>query len=345
MKKQKFIRFVAFILLILMIVPIVCMTISAKGGSTAGTGASSSGSKEPPNNPDDTPNSKNPQSLLPSFSLPKNIHAPDVHPTYAYSVMNTVNASLIRIMEVSEDPSLENLTEALFDITADVCMLFGPAGQLIGGLINIGQTLSQVDAGVPPRSEIQDLQDTMLLEFDKMNEQLTDIERGLNGLSDEINASTNEIISSLTTHIDNTAAKEYLEEFMLSSGIGDFGYNQFRNYIYGAAQNNASGATAYYALAKQSIRNGASEEEVRYYYDQLYTALMDYREAYKDYLLGTDTGKSVVEYYYDVVSANPELLSGNMTAEEMTVLFAYDLYQTEFMANQILLACNTRYLT
>ena len=118
----------------------------------------------------------------------------------------------------------------------------------------------------------------------------------------------------------------------------------YRNYIYGSTENNSRANTAYYALLKQSITNDATEEEIFYYYDQLYASIMDNREAFKDALLGTDTGKSIVQYYYDVLSNNDALLKDGMTAEDMAVLYAYELYQTEYMSNQIILSCQIKYL-
>ena len=171
--------------------------------------------------------------------------------------------------------------------------------------------------GEEATSEMAQMEDRLSQQLDDIQNQLSGIEDQMNGLSDEINASTNKIIAEMTTALDNAYAKQQLNDFMLVNGTHDFGYEQYRNYIYGTVDHNSMADTAYYAKLKESIRNNASDEIIKSYYDQLYTVLMDNRTAYRNYVLGTNTSKTIVQYYYDVVSSNPDLVADGMTSEIM----------------------------
>ncbi len=224
---------------------------------------------------------------------------------------------------------------------SDIASLCGPYGAIASSVIDLGDSIFKlVMGGESATSEMAQMEDRLNQQLDDIQNQLSDIENQIGDLSDEINESTNTIIDEVTSAIDNADAKAYLRTFILS-GEGNFSYNQYRNYIYGSSENNSKANTAYYALLKQSINNGASDEIVKYYYDQLYTSIMNDRDAYYDYIIGSDESKSIVQYYYDVVSARPELLSSSdMSPEYAAILFAYDIYQTELMANQIIATCN-----
>lgn len=228
----------------------------------------------------------------------------------------------------------------ILSLVTDLASCCGPYGQLAGAIIGLGQTIfNLIMGGEEPTSELAQMEDRISQQLDEIQNQLSDIEEQINDLSDEINESTNKIINEITTAIDNADAKAYIRTFMLS-GEGNFSYNQYRNYIYGSATNNSKSDTAYYALLKQSIANNASEEVIKGYYDQLYSAIMDNRDAYYDYIIGEDVSKTVVQYYYDVVSADPSIADGEMSADVLATLFAYDLCQTEYMTNAVIDFCN-----
>lgn len=226
-------------------------------------------------------------------------------------------------------------------LISDVASCCGPYGAIVSSVVDLGNTIFKLAmGGESSTSEMAQMEDRLNQQLDDIQNQLSEIEEQINGLSDEINESTNTIISGVTSAIDNADAKAYLRTFMLS-GEGNFSYNQYRNYIYGASTGNSKANTAYYALLKQSIANDASDEITKYYYDQLYTAIMNDRDVYYDYIMGSDDSKSIVQYYYDVVSARPDLMNeSGMTAEYAAIMFAYDIYQTELMANQIIAICN-----
>ncbi len=223
---------------------------------------------------------------------------------------------------------------------SDIASLCGPYGAIASSVIDLGNTIFKLAmGGESATSEMAQMEDRLNQQLDDIQNQLSDIENKIGDLSNEINESTNTIINEVTSAIDNADAKAYLRTFMLS-GEGNFSYNQYRNYIYGSSVNNSKANTAYYALLKQSINNDVSEEIVKYYYDQLYTSIMNNRDAYYDYVVGSDNSKSIVQYYYDVVSANSELIDDGSSAELMAIMFAYDIYQTDLMANQIISICN-----
>lgn len=231
--------------------------------------------------------------------------------------------------------------ETAITLVNNVCSYLGPYGQLAGAIVGLAFDIyKSIMGGEEPTSEVAQMEDRLNQKLDEIQNQLSDIENQINNLSNEINESTNKIISAITSAMDNAHSKTKLSEFMLASGTYDFGYNQYRNYLYGEASNNSMANTAYYDLLKESIANGASSDTVKYYYDQLYTAIMNNRDVYKDYLMGSSTDKSIVQHYYDVVSANPNLVEANTTPELMAIMFAYDLYQTELMTNQLISICN-----
>ncbi len=221
---------------------------------------------------------------------------------------------------------------------SSILALCGPYGEVFSAVVNLEATILKLAmGGEASTSEIAGVEDRLSQQMDEIQNQLYDIEEQIGGLSDEINESANKIINEVTSAIDNADAKAYLRTFMLS-GEGNFSYNQYRNLIYGSSEDNSMASTAYYALLKQSIVGGASEETVKYYYDRLYYSLTEEMDAYYDYIIGTGTGKSIIRCYYDVVSANPALVGTGAITE--TLKFASDLYDTELRASKMILFCN-----
>lgn len=344
MKSNRIIKIMAVLLIILMIVPVIVTTVSAKESGGSSNGAESK-METPKNSKTSEPNSLRQYANNVSSKVKSSLVTEHGNPTKAYKSINQATEVINDLYALDQDVSFENIVSLI----GNVSMFCGPYGQAISAacsFIQAGYSIAEANmGGVPARSEVLDVEDRLTQQFDEVKSQLWDIEREVNSLSDDINASTSAIIASNKNEFKNAEAKEQLSNFMISSGKYDFSYDQYRNYIYGSTSVNVSTAnTAYYSLLKESVYNGASEEEILYRYDQLYTALMDNRDAFRSYVMGSATVKSIIEYYYDAVSYNSEFLEDGMTAEEMTVLFAYDIYQTEYMSNQLILACHIKYL-
>ena len=233
------------------------------------------------------------------------------------------------------------MLNSVFTLASDIASCCGPYGQIAAVAIDLFDTIfTAIMGGEAATSDLAQMEDRLNQQLDDIQKQLSDIEEQINGLSDEINESTNKIISEVTTAIDNADAKQYLRTFMLS-GEGNFSYNEYRNYIYGTIEGNSKANTAYYSWIKYYTQEANSEELVKNYYDLLYKSLMDGWNEYYDYIIGADTGKSIVQYYYDVVSANPNLLKDtDMSPELAAIMFAYDIYQTELMVDQLISTCN-----
>ncbi|MBQ7906950.1 MAG: InlB B-repeat-containing protein [Clostridia bacterium] len=230
--------------------------------------------------------------------------------------------------------------EAIWSAISNIVACCGPYGQVASAIMNAATGLVKLFlGGEAPASEMAQMEDRLNQQFDQVKNQLSGIEEQIDDLSNQINDSTNEIINETASAIDNANDKAKLETFMLS-GEGNFSYNQYRNYIYGSIVGNSKSTTAYYALLKNAIKNNASDEVIKNYYDLLYTSLMNDRDEYYDYITGTESSKSIVQCYYDVVSKNDDLVEEDSSPELMAILFAYDVYQTERMTNDILAFCN-----
>jgi len=140
--------------------------------------------------------------------------------------------------------------------------------------------------GAEAPSETQLMEDRLNQRLDEIADQISEVQEQLAEISDHINESTEKIIASVSTSVENESDKNHLRDFMLSSGQGDFSYNQLRNYIYGIAENNSNGMTAYYALLQEAQLNGGSSEEIKHYYDLLYSSLVDNRTSFHHYITG-----------------------------------------------------------
>lgn len=232
--------------------------------------------------------------------------------------------------------------DSVVSSVSSIVALCVPYGKFIAPFINIANDIFKMAmGGAAETSELLQVEDRLTQQMDAIQEQLYDVEEEVNELSEQINAQTNEIIDGVTTALDNAEAKRTLNEFMLSSGKYDFGYNEYRNYVYGEQVGNSTANTAYYSLLKQAMVEDASDETVKAYYDQLYTALMNGWGPYRESILGTADAKPIVQAYYDVVCARTDLMANAGTsAEYEALMFAYDLYQTELMVDQLIMACN-----
>ncbi len=238
------------------------------------------------------------------------------------------------------DFDTSQLISVVSTIAIDIASLCPPYGTIIAGGIDIVSGLiTAIMGGEAATSDLAQMEDRLNQQLDNIQNHLSEIEEQISDLSDQINDATNKIIQATTAAIDNADAKQYLRTFMLS-GEGNFSYNDYRNHIYGTVDGNSKSNTAYYSWLNYYIGKG-DYNLVKEYYDLLYKSLIDGWSAYKDYIIGASIGKSIVKYYYDVVSANPNLIEDSTMSPELSaIMFAYDIYQTELMVDQLISTCN-----
>ena len=99
---------------------------------------------------------------------------------------------------------------------------------------------------------MEKLTDMLDQEFNGMNDKLYEIEEQLGSISNQVTSSVNEILGGTQNQVDNLEAKEILRKFM-SSGEGNFSYNEFTNYLYGNNNSNSRASEAYYNLLMRAI--------------------------------------------------------------------------------------------
>ena len=235
-----------------------------------------------------------------------------------------------------------SLVSGVADLACGILACIAPWGTVAAVGLKIAMSIfTACMGGAEAPSETQLMEDRLNQRLDEIADQISEVQEQLSEISDQINESTEMIISSVSTSVENESDKNHLRDFMLSSGQGDFSYNQLRNYIYGTVENNSDGMTAYYALLQEAQFGGGSSEEIKHYYDLLYSSLVDNRTSFHHYITGDGFGKSIVQTYYDVLSMRPDLTAKmGKSAEMATVEFACDLYTTEMMMDQLILACN-----
>lgn len=194
--------------------------------------------------------------------------------------------------------------------------------------------------GDEPLSEMELLSDMLEQEFAGMNDTLYDIETELGRVSYQITDSVNQILSGTQMQIESVESKEILRKFM-SSGEGNFSYNEFSNYLYGSNASNVRKNEAYYNLLMQSIYNGEGDDVVGYYYDKLFDSLYSNVTTFSEYYFGSVAGldKSVVAHYYDYLVANPWLVAEGSTAEYEAIAFAFELYTSYTYAYSLMEMC------
>ena len=230
----------------------------------------------------------------------------------------------------------------LADMAAGILSCIAPWGTVAAAGLKIAMSIfTACMGGAEAPSETQLMEDRLNQRLDEIADQISEVQAQLSEISDQINESTEKIIASVSSSVENESDKNHLRDFMLSSGQGDFSYNQLRNYIYGTVENNSNGMTAYYALVQDAQFNQRGSKEIRHYYDLLYSSLVDNRTSFHHYITGDGFGKSIVQTYYDVLSMRPDLTAEmGKSAEMATVEFAHDLYTTELMMDQLILECN-----
>lgn len=263
--------------------------------------------------------------------------------------LRMINNQLPQIINIIKDANnggdfdTANLLNSIIGTSSAIATMCGPIGSVVGAGIDILGTVSMLClGGSSPTSELAQLEDRLDQQFEELKNEMATLEGLINDLSNEISASTNKIIAEMPAALDRAKDKEDVRQFLLRYE-GNFSYNEFRNYIYGGMVGNSNASTAYYSYLKDALINGGSNEVVRRYYDNLYYALITNIDDLEDYMApDADNVKSIVKTYYDYLSVNPDFASKyGMTPEEATVQFAYELYQTELMADSLILTCNT----
>ncbi len=251
-------------------------------------------------------------------------------------------AAFIKDIENGGDFDTAALLTNIFSTASGVASFIPPWGPIVGvGIDLFSSVFTAIMGGEGPPSATALLEDNMNQKFDEISNQIAGLEEQIGELSNQVNENTAKIIQEMAKAFDVEEAKDALNDFYLSTGKYDFGYDQYRNYIYGTITNNSSATTAYYNLLLHAQFNGASDEEIKYYYDMLYSSLSDNRDIFKGLVIGSSTGKSIVQYYYDILVAHPEFIADkNLSPELAAIQFAYDLYQTQVLTDEIMLVCS-----
>jgi len=251
--------------------------------------------------------------------------------------------NMIKDLEDGGDFDTASTVKSLVSTTSSVLSLCGPICGAVGAGLECVESLVMLGmGGSESSSELVQMEDRLNQQFDEIQNELDEIEGLIKDLSDSINDSTNKIIEEMPAALEREADKQDVKKFLLRYE-GNFSYNQFRNYLYGDTTSNSNSSTAYYSWLQYALVNGESDDLVRRYYDDLYYSITNEIDDFEDYLApGDDSIKSIVKTYYDYLSSNPDFDSAyGMTAEEAAVQFAYELYQTELMADSLIMTCNT----
>ena len=187
-------------------------------------------------------------------------------------IMNIANEGIPMVISMIQDIAdggdfdTAGLVSNVADLACGILACFVPWGTVASIGLSLAKTLLMTFmGGEDGPSEIQLMEDRLNQRLDEIADQIAEVQDQLTELSDQINESTEMIISSVTTAIENESDKNHLRDFMLSSGKGDFSYNQLRNYLYGSTSDNSDAMTAYYALVQEAQLNGGSSEEIKHY--------------------------------------------------------------------------------
>ena len=217
--------------------------------------------------------------------------------------------------------------------------LFKGCGEIVETLANaLEDCLSN---GESPLSEIEILSYNIEKQFNRISDQLYDIEGQISALSNDVQEAITDILNGTSAQIEVLNARQVLRAFM-SQGEGNFSYSRFQNYLYGSTRDaNDNKSRAYYNQLMEAIVFGADDETIRYYYNKLFEALNADIGIFREYYFGDVTGldKSIAKYYYDYLSSNPSLIPSNETAESLAIQFAFDLYSTYIFSYNVLAQC------
>lgn len=267
--------------------------------------------------------------------------------------VNTIVDTGIQLLQVLKDS--ENgadfdtaaAVKSILSMGSGIACMFPPIGTIVGTSLGvISSVYTAVMGGVEAPSEVALLKDSMNQSFDNMSKQIAGLHEELGTISNEISESTNTVISEMDKALYLSEAQEVFKEFYTSSGKDDFSYKQYKNYFYGSIDNNSSGSTAYYSLLQNAQFVTKSPSELKYYYDKLYSSIIDNSESFSHYVFGTSSGKSIVQYYYDILKSQPDYEQKNGISPELAAIqFAYDLYETQKLSDYLMLICNNYHYT
>ena len=252
--------------------------------------------------------------------------------------------SIIKVCKGEEEIDWAKVGVAAAKLVVKGIAAYFGCGEIAGAIVDgLEKVLTRGDT---PLSEMDKLTDMLGQEFNGMNDKLYEIEAEIASISNQITASVNEILSGTQSQINNVEAKEILRKFM-SSGEGNFSYNELTNYLYGNNNNTSRSNEAYYNLLMRSINNNEPDEVTKYYYDKLFESLYNSLPIYNEYFYGKVAGldKSIACYYYDYLSANPDLVPKGSTAEYEAIQFAYDLQTTYLYSYNLINQCYAYQIT
>lgn len=261
--------------------------------------------------------------------------------------MNALNSAVnltnsIRLTE-GGDFDTAACVDGVLNTAAAIAACCGPYGMIVSvGISAINGLFKVAMGGQDPDSEVTQMQFQVNSKLNEMSAKIDEVDNHILELSNKIDSLSSDIIEGVTTELDNKEAKMKVDEFMKLSSKDDFSYNFFKNYIIGS--NDASNiyrSSAYYASLQESILNNDSEEVIKTKYDRLYSSIMNNMDIYLNEII-VENDKSIVQYYYDVLSANPNLCP-NSSPELEALRFSDDLYNTFIKAYHIIAQCNLYY--
>ena len=266
----------------------------------------------------------------------------------AEQALNILNDSLPGLVDMFSDAAdggsfdTAACLSTITDLACGILSCITPWGAVASAGLKLAMTVVNLILGGQEGPSPEALmEDRLTQRIDQIADQICEVQDQLSELSNQVAEAADKIIAAIPTALENESDKNRMIDFMLSSGSTDFSYNQLRNYIYGSLEENRNADTAYYSHVLDAQLFGGSSEEIKYYYDKLYGSLMANRTSFHDYVIGDQFGKSIVATYYDLIKTRPDLLAEQgKTAEMAAVEFAYNLYQTELMMDQIILSCN-----
>lgn len=141
---------------------------------------------------------------------------------------------------------------------AAACLGFGGIAEAITGPI------AGLIKGDSP-SEIELLQEHIDEQFEIVHEELEEVRNDISDLSKHMDESFAAVIKELEDAIEAQAAGEKVYAFT-SSGVGNFDYTLFKNYVYGSSTEASDMSNqAYYDKLLLAIANDASDEVIEEY--------------------------------------------------------------------------------
>ena len=179
-------------------------------------------------------------------------------------------------------------------------------------------------------------------------DEMGEIRSDISDLSDELDNSVSEIISSTYEALEYEDSKNRVRDFLYATSSNDFSYNELKEYLYSPG-GYADKVADYGMLSNDDDESNDPENEgesIEYAIGQLYSALTilqgerhAYIDIYENYVYpGTDDYNSVQRDYYVFVNENSDVLDCELP-EWKAIEFAKDLYNTYLSAEASRLMC------